>query len=228
MRYCGVVAAQGLLQLAMLEEVRTRSRRSACARASTSRARPSRWRRSCARSDDVVVARGGPLGPPRRARGRALRRRSCRSRGVPPRRPRPRDVAGWSELLAGLVPSRPAGGRPGGRRARGRLRGDAACSRRTPTASSARCTGRRLPAQAAPARHAAADRGAARRARQDDGGDLWHRRIEEIDAVAAALAAHRFAVGHACWVGDPAEGVIVLPGLARCRSASRARASSRR
>ena len=42
--------------------------------------------------------------------------------------------------------------------------------------------------------------------------DLWHRRIEELEAVAAALAAHRYAVGHACWVGDPAEGVIVLPG----------------
>jgi predicted nuclease with RNAse H fold len=46
----------------------------------------------------------------------------------------------------------------------------------------------------------------------EDESDLWHRRIEEIDAVAVALAAHRFAVGHACWVGDPAEGVIVLPG----------------
>jgi predicted nuclease with RNAse H fold len=47
---------------------------------------------------------------------------------------------------------------------------------------------------------------------EDEGGDLWHRRIEELEAVAVALAAHRFAVGHACWVGDPAEGVIVLPG----------------
>jgi predicted nuclease with RNAse H fold len=47
---------------------------------------------------------------------------------------------------------------------------------------------------------------------EDEGGELWHRRIEEIDALAAALAAHRYAVGHACWVGDPAEGVIVLPG----------------
>jgi hypothetical protein len=46
----------------------------------------------------------------------------------------------------------------------------------------------------------------------DDGGDLWHRRIEEIEAAAAALCAHRYAVGHACWVGDPAEGVVVLPG----------------
>jgi predicted nuclease with RNAse H fold len=46
----------------------------------------------------------------------------------------------------------------------------------------------------------------------DDGGDLWYRRIEEVEATAAALCAHRFAVGHACWVGDPGEGVIVLPG----------------
>jgi len=46
----------------------------------------------------------------------------------------------------------------------------------------------------------------------DDGGDLWHRRIEEIEAAAAALCAHRYAIGHACWVGDPTESVIVLPG----------------
>jgi hypothetical protein len=41
----------------------------------------------------------------------------------------------------------------------------------------------------------------------DDGGDLWHRRIEELDAVACALCAHRFAVGHASWVDG-----AVLPG----------------
>ena len=46
----------------------------------------------------------------------------------------------------------------------------------------------------------------------DPGGDLWHRRIEEIEAAATALCAHRYAVGHACWVGDPDEGVVVLPG----------------
>jgi hypothetical protein len=46
----------------------------------------------------------------------------------------------------------------------------------------------------------------------DDGGDLWHRRIEEIDAIVCALCAHRYAVGHASWLGDPAEGVVVLPG----------------
>jgi predicted nuclease with RNAse H fold len=47
---------------------------------------------------------------------------------------------------------------------------------------------------------------------EDEGGELWFRRIEEIDAAAAALCAHRYAVGHACWVGNPAEGTIVLPG----------------
>jgi hypothetical protein len=48
----------------------------------------------------------------------------------------------------------------------------------------------------------------------DEGGDLWHRRIDELEAAGAALCAHRFAVGHARWIGDPAEGVIVLPGAA--------------
>jgi hypothetical protein len=41
----------------------------------------------------------------------------------------------------------------------------------------------------------------------DESGDLWHRRIEELDALACALCAHRFAVGHASW----ADGVV-LPG----------------
>jgi hypothetical protein len=46
----------------------------------------------------------------------------------------------------------------------------------------------------------------------DEGGELWHRRIEEIDAAAAALCAHRYAVAHASWLGRPDEGVVVLPG----------------
>jgi hypothetical protein len=41
----------------------------------------------------------------------------------------------------------------------------------------------------------------------DEGGDLWHRRIEELDALACALCAHRFAVGHASWMDG-----VVLPG----------------
>ena len=45
-----------------------------------------------------------------------------------------------------------------------------------------------------------------------DQADLWHRRIEEIEAAGAALCAHRYALGHASWLGSPEEGVIVLPG----------------
>ena len=41
----------------------------------------------------------------------------------------------------------------------------------------------------------------------DEGGDLWHRRVEELDALACALCAHRFAVGHASWMDG-----VVLPG----------------
>ena len=41
----------------------------------------------------------------------------------------------------------------------------------------------------------------------DESGDLWHRRAEEIDALACALCAHRFAVGHASWMNG-----VVLPG----------------
>ena len=48
----------------------------------------------------------------------------------------------------------------------------------------------------------------------DEGGELWHRRIEELDAAACALCAHRYALGHASWLGDPEEAVIVLPGSA--------------
>jgi hypothetical protein len=50
----------------------------------------------------------------------------------------------------------------------------------------------------------------------DEGGDLWHRRIEEIDALACALCAHRFAVGHASWTDG-----LVLPGTSLPREFSR-------
>ena len=49
----------------------------------------------------------------------------------------------------------------------------------------------------------------------DEGGDLWHRRIEEIDAVACALCAHRFAVGHASAMDG-----LVLPGTSLPREFS--------
>lgn len=46
---------------------------------------------------------------------------------------------------------------------------------------------------------------------QDDAGGLWQRTVDELDATAAAYAAYTLAQGTAGWVGDPREGVIVLP-----------------
>jgi len=45
----------------------------------------------------------------------------------------------------------------------------------------------------------------------DDDGGLWHRTLDEIDACAAAYAAYALSVGLGTWVGDPAEGVMVIP-----------------
>jgi hypothetical protein len=45
----------------------------------------------------------------------------------------------------------------------------------------------------------------------DADGGLWHRTLDELDACAAAYAAYILANGGGSWVGDPREGVIVLP-----------------
>lgn len=45
----------------------------------------------------------------------------------------------------------------------------------------------------------------------DEDGGLWYRTLDELDACAAAYTAYGLAAGHGTWVGDPDEGVIVLP-----------------
>ena len=45
----------------------------------------------------------------------------------------------------------------------------------------------------------------------DDDGGLWQRTVDELDACAAAYAAYALSEGFGSWVGDPEEGVIVLP-----------------
>ena len=45
----------------------------------------------------------------------------------------------------------------------------------------------------------------------DEDGGLWHRTLDELDACAAAYTAYALAIGLGRWVGDPVEGVIVLP-----------------
>jgi predicted nuclease with RNAse H fold len=45
----------------------------------------------------------------------------------------------------------------------------------------------------------------------DEDGGLWQRTVDELDACAAAYAAYALAAGLGLWVGEPDEGVIVLP-----------------
>jgi len=45
----------------------------------------------------------------------------------------------------------------------------------------------------------------------DADGGLWHRTLEELDAVAVAYAAYALAEDLGSWAGDRREGVIVLP-----------------
>lgn len=45
----------------------------------------------------------------------------------------------------------------------------------------------------------------------DEDGGLWHRTLDELDACAAAYTAYCLADGTGSWVGDPREGVILLP-----------------
>jgi hypothetical protein len=45
----------------------------------------------------------------------------------------------------------------------------------------------------------------------DADGGLWHRTLDELDACAAAYVASVLVNGGGSWVGDPREGVIVMP-----------------
>ena len=210
MRYCGVTAAQGVLVLAMLEEVRTPE---PPARLSAIFYEPGDAAQVSAelhRLDDVVVAVDGPLGPPQDGRGERAADSLLRKRGVIPRVTTP-ELNELSALLAGLGRFSPPGGDLEGVVGEGDYVEHPVFET---NADAVYCAmqGRRLPARRHPL-------GVQRRIDEleadhvtDDGGDLWHRRIEELDAAAAALCAHRYAVGHASWLGDPDEGVIVLPG----------------
>jgi predicted nuclease with RNAse H fold len=210
MHYCGVVAMQGTLQLAMLEEVRTPEppiRLSALFYEPGSAADVARELHTLS---DVVIGVGAPLAGPRNGRpGRDCDALLLR-RGVAPQAPTEQ-----TRLLADLLRDLPTFA-PGGEDHTGAVE-DGAYSRFPVFETNAdgvfyALQGRRLPAKRHPfgiwtrIEELAGDHVV------DDGGDLWHRRIEEIDAAVCALCAHRYAVGHASWLGDPAEGVVVLPG----------------
>jgi predicted nuclease with RNAse H fold len=210
MHYCGIVAMQGSLQLAMLEEVRTSDppiRLSALFYEPGSAADVAR---ELLTLEEVVIGVGAPLAGPRNGRpGRDCDALLLR-RGVAPLTSTPE-----TRLLADLLRDLPTFA-PGGDEHTGPVE-EGAYGRFPLLETNAdgvfyALQGRRLPAKRHPF-------GLLKRIEElagdhvtDDGGDLWHRRIEEIDAVVCALCAHRYAVGHASWLGDPEEGVVVLPG----------------
>ena len=141
--------------------------------------------------------------------------RSTRSRR-PGRRSRSgrRGSGSGFELFDALAPLglyRPdADGSSRARSARGRC-ATAASARPTPTPSSARLLGHRPPPKRTP--WGLQQRIAALKLRGivDDDGGLWQRTVDELDACAAAYAAYALAEGFGSWVGEPEEGVIVLP-----------------
>jgi hypothetical protein len=205
-RYCGVVPARGQLQLVLLEEVRTPDPPIRLAAAFFEPGSPEQVAAELGALPEAVIAVGAPVidGGPR------LCDELIRLRGVPPQAPEP-EVLQLAAELSALGVFLPATGGEGGIVPEGAYR-QAPVFETNVDAVFCALQGRRVPAKRHPY-------GMQLRIAElledhvlDDGGDLWHRRIEEIDAAAVALCAHRYAVGHASWIGRPEEGVLVLPG----------------
>jgi hypothetical protein len=193
MHYCGIVPAQRTLQLAMLEEVRTPEppiRLSAIFFEPGSAAQVAAELRSLG---EVVVGVGAPL---------SGSQPELERRGVPSQ-PENAEATRLVELLG--LPLFTAD------EAEGRVEDgayhDFPVFETNADAVFGALQGRRLPAKRHPygmqlrIEELLGDRVS------DEGGDLWHRRVEEIDSAACALCAHRYAVGHASWLGG-----VVLPG----------------
>jgi predicted nuclease with RNAse H fold len=208
--YCGVVPAHGALQLAMLEEVRTDEPPIHLSALFFEPGSAQQLAAELRALEAVVVALGAPLSAP----GNGSAARDCDAllaeRGVTPQRP-DAELRRLAELLDVGPVFRPDGGGPQGPVPEGSY-SRFPVFETNPDGVFSAMQGRRMPAKRHPL-------GIQRRIEElqadrvvDDGGDLWHRRIEEVDAAAAALCAHRYAVAHASWLGRPDEGVVVLPG----------------
>jgi predicted nuclease with RNAse H fold len=210
MHYCGVVAMQGALQLAMLEEVRTPEPPIRLSALFYEPGPAADVARELHTLDDVVIAVGAPLAGPRNGRpGRDCDALLLR-RGVAPQA-----ATHETRVLADLLRDLPAFA-PGGEQHTGAVE-EGSYGRFPLFETNAdgvfyALQGRRLPAKRHPFGLWTRIDELAGDHVTDEGGDLWHRRIEELEAIVCALCAHRYAVGHASWLGDPEEGVVVLPG----------------
>lgn len=204
MRYCGIALGPGFLQLASLEEVLVAQPPVRLRATFYEPGDVDQVSAAIHALGDVVVGIGAPAGEDRAGD------RELAERGVPPMRYSV-EAARLYEELADLGVYAPAG-HGGGRVEEGAFRA-AAVFETSPDGLFAALQGRRVPARRHPLGIQLRIEELEQDHVHDPDGDLWHRRIEEIEAAGAALAAHRYAVAHACWLGDPDEGVIVLPGL---------------
>lgn len=211
MHYCGIeVGAGGVHHLCALREVRT-DEPPVRLEARFYEAGPVEAVASAVRSlGEVVVAIAAPMAKPQRGRKWRVCDGLLSQAGIAPR-PFSEHGGRLFEELEDLGYFNPAGDEREGNVPEGTFRTARVFETNVEAVYSA-LQSRRLPARRHPL-------GIQRRMEEllnnyviDEGGDLLHRRIDEIEAAGAALCAHRFAVGHARWVGDPAEGVVVLPG----------------
>jgi len=211
-RYCGIVAGGSYVHLCALEEVRVEEPPIRLEALFYEPATPEQVATEIGAFDGAVIAIAAPVGGARNGDGLRRADAELRRRGVLPVPYAPEGRRMFQALASrGLFAPEAGDGVIEGEVAEGAYETMPVFET---NADGIFCAlqGRRTPAKRHPI-------GIQRRIEEleqnhvvDDGGDLWHRRIEEIEAAAAALCAHRYAVGHACWVGDPREGVIVLPG----------------
>jgi predicted nuclease with RNAse H fold len=211
-RYCGIVAGGSYVHLCALEEVRVEEPPIRLEALFYEPASPEQVAAEIAAFDQAVVAIAAPVGGARDGSEARAADAALRERGVLPAPYAPEGRRMFQALASrGLYSPDAPDGATEGEVPEGAYETMPVFET---NADGVFCAlqGRRMPAKRHPI-------GIQRRIEElqqhhvdDGGGDLWHRRIEEIEAAAAALCAHRYAVGHACWVGDPREGVIVLPG----------------
>jgi len=210
MHYCGVVPMQGSLQLAMLEEVRTPEPPIRLSAIFFEPGPASAVAAELRTLGDVVIGVGAPLATPREGRpGRDCDALLLR-RGVAPQ-VATSETRRLAELLRDLPVFAPDDQERDGSVGEGAYH-DFPLFETNSDGVFCALQGRRLPAKRHPLGLQLRIEELAGDHVVDEGGDLWHRRIEELDAAACALCAHRYAVGHACWLGDPEEAVVVLPG----------------
>jgi predicted nuclease with RNAse H fold len=204
-RYCGIVAGGSFVHLCALEEVRDPEPPIRLESLFYEPATPAQVAAEVRAFGDAVVAIAAPL----KAGGSRAADTELRNRGVLPV-PATQEGVAMFDVLADIGVFQPDG-QGEGTVPDGAYETAPVFETNADGVFSA-LQGRRMPAKRHPI-------GIQRRIEvleqnhvTDDGGDLWHRRIEEIEAAAAALCAHRYAVGPACWVGDAGDGVVVLPG----------------